>query len=178
MKKTILVTHEIDVDGKQCGKNCPTHRKRRRIMAQTEMMLRLLLDNQIVGFQLKIAYRIYQSISMPSEKLIKEDDDNIYGTFQSEEIKPYNTIGELLDNWERVTVDNEIVHNRFEQGIKMPDGTWWFSGDIVRWNNEFEGIIKFGHDYEYFIDFGQAGYTNLNTEYKCEIIGSIHEEKK
>ncbi|HDY90017.1 MAG TPA: hypothetical protein ENH82_18090 [bacterium] len=93
---------------------------------QTESMKRLLRKDdkspsgyEIVGFELKICF-----------------EDGCL-TYQCKELKSYKTIGDLFDNWTLLNqIDNSISHDAFEQGIKMPDGSYWFEGDIGKSNGE------------------------------------------
>jgi len=155
-------------------------------MAQNELMLRLIKDNKIAGYEWHRSYKAVKD----SEIIIVHGKD--IGT-------------ENLSGWNiLVYPEYRIEYDSFEQGIKMPDGTWWFEGDLFKHKKYgFIGELGYGSSYGGFyfdwmshneddenlcvgdyLDYHDAGYfDSLKTVLRydkenLERISSIHEEMK
>lgn len=158
---------------------------------QTEGMERLLRkgSDSLSGWRIS-GYLLTLSYPVPAY--------NISGVYFSETLKPYKTVGELLDNWKRVDkLFEPISFDAFEQGIKTPDGTWWFAGDRFKMHSYYtlghrEHITGFigilvHEDYNWIIKEENVNHSeeegckiyiqsNGAEKFKPERIGTIHEE--
>ena len=132
-------------------------------MAQTELMLRLIKDGKIVGYE----WHQYN----PVEK----------------RMFVYRVVGrELSSNsldWEGYPHIHFILeYDSFELGIKVGD-EWWFEGDIVRreWQRNINGTLKYdGFRWLVEPDIKEFPfYIHDKTDFKhWNRIGNIHEEEK
>ena len=125
-------------------------------MAQTEMMFRLLKDGKIVGFERKALDTYLTNI-----------EKKILTTYQRGIEKDSEWINDI----------DIIEHDSIELGIKVGD-EWWFEGDRVLWNNEYEGILKYNPKRGFYFDLGGDGYSTFDTKHDYCKIDNIHEEKK
>ncbi len=97
-------------------------------MAQTEMMLRLLLKGKIVGYEWKLSSKRWHSDECTGFRKKNEENPNLRicypcrGTHEDSSLgRAYSTD---MKNWN----GKEIEHDSFELGIKVGD-EWWFEGD-------------------------------------------------
>jgi hypothetical protein len=135
-------------------------------MAQTELILRLLKDNKIVGYE-------YRNPFSTSTKIIyihhfdKLPIDHSRG--YSDHSRGYNTI---------TGGGNVIYYDSFELGIKVGD-EWWFEGDIIKDKHGINFIIIFNG-----LDFLIQSVIQPKFEFKIQnidefkCIGTIHDEVK
>lgn len=100
-------------------------------MARTEMMLRLIKDDVVVGFE-------WHTSKMPTT--YKSKNINIEHSKMQNSEKGF-TDGE----WHNITFyygENYITHDSLEQGIKLPDGSWAFDNDMVLWDDGYGETFK------------------------------------
>ena len=84
-----------------------------------------------------------------------------------------------------LTSKNYIDHTAFEQGILMPDGEWWFAGDV----NESEQILCYGefsyehsfqtvHCYGFYWKQKSGGVCQFYHGDTIKRIGSVHDKEE
>ena len=150
-------------------------------MPQNEMMLRLLWNGDIVGYEWLVGGEIYRTHSKTlPDKHTFDGKDGLVGW------KTFPSVDD--DMW--------ITYDGFEQGIKVETG-WWFEGDIIRiyndayrngeWffeDNYSDNILTYSSkDFKWIPiekDTGQkccAVQNNWWTASKKERVGSIHDKE-
>ena len=131
-------------------------------MAQTELMLRLLKDGKIVGYE----HRKCAGIRHPNMSIFHKVDLDLCG----------RDIAMYLDD--RV---NYINHDSFELGIKVGDEIW-FEGDILCYIDEPESkhtLVYDGKDCRWYLVSHKTGNHDSRdfplVDFKR--IGNIHDNK-
>jgi hypothetical protein len=121
-------------------------------MAHTELTLRLIKDDNIVGYS-AMTDRGYKGLQCGYIKPANFPDFPIYG------FRP-------------------IVHDSFELGIKVGD-EWWFEGDVVKTDEgDWVGRIYYDDRHNCFgVEDDLGGFSVLCNWWNFKRIGNIHEDK-